>query len=445
MLDQYIWGSVQRISPEGPIPVLHVDREEFRLGGAANVAVNINSLDCVALPVGIVGKDHSGKKLIDIFHHQQVSTEGVIVSDNFQTIVKQRAITDQQQLLRIDYEFQLENDSTIQKEIWKKTEKFLDVVDCVVLSDYVKGVLKKDLIAKITLKAKKRNIPIVCDPGKGVDLTWYEGITSIKPNRFETEYATGIRLKDETSILKAANTLKKACSAEFVTISLDKDGILYFKNSKDYSFMESKVPEVYDVTGAGDMMISAMAVLLANKVSPLFSTYVANIAAGLETSHLGVIPIPWSEIMKQIEEDGLNRKITKFSDLILQLQRCKPSSLIFTNGYFDNISAGHLRFLLEINKIPGKLVVALNSDACIKRQKGSFPLLKEQDRARLLASIENVHHIIIFEEDDASSIITELSPDVVVKGEEFKGRNIPEQDAIKRVGAKIEYIPHFSW
>ncbi|MBU2512824.1 hypothetical protein KJ966_15915 [bacterium] len=445
MLDQYIWGSVQRISPEGPIPVLNVDREEFRLGGAANVAVNINCLDCVALPVGIVGKDHSGEKLLNIFEQHHISTEGIIISENFHTIVKQRAITDQQQLLRIDYEFQVENDAAIQKEIWKKTEELLNTVDCVVISDYAKGVLKKDLIAYIIRKAKERKIPIICDPGKGVDLAWYKGITAIKPNRFETEQATGIRLKDEESILTAANTLKKACGAEFVTISLDKDGILFFKNIKDYSFMESKVPEVYDVTGAGDMMISTVAVLLANKVTPLYSTYVANIAAGLETSHLGVVPIPWSEIMTQIVEDGFNKKIIKISDLISLLQRHNHSSLIFTNGYFDNISAGHLRFLLEINKIPGKLVVALNSDACIKRQKGSFPLLKELDRARLLASIENVHHIIIFEEDDASAIITQLSPDVVVKGAEFKGQDIPEMEAINKVGAKIEYIPHFSW
>ncbi len=445
MLDQYIWGDVERISPEGPIPVLLVEKEEFRLGGAANVAVNIKYLDCNVIPVGLVGKDHTGDHVLEIFNQLDISTKGIVASESLTTIVKQRAITDQQQLLRIDYESRLPANNGYQKQLWNKIESLVPEIDCVVISDYAKGVVGHDIVKKTISAARKKNIPVICDPGKGVDFSLYKGITAIKPNRFESEQATGISLDDEKSILNAAKKLQESCQAGFVIISLDKDGILYYQNQNDYRFIESKVPEVYDVTGAGDSLISTLAVLLANSVSPVLSTYIANIAAGLETSHLGVVPVPWSEILKQISEDGLHRKIIKLEQLLWEQKNNGESPLVFTNGYFDNISAGHLRFLLEISNLPGRLVVAINSDSCINRQKGSFPLLKEQDRARLLASIENVHHVIIFDDDDASSLIRSLKPDTVVKGENFKNEKIPEMDAIDEVGAKIEYIPYFSW
>jgi D-beta-D-heptose 7-phosphate kinase / D-beta-D-heptose 1-phosphate adenosyltransferase len=445
MLDQYIWGSVERISPEGPIPVLLVENEEFRLGGAANVAVNVKHLNCNAIPIGLIGKDHAGERITEIFENLSISSKGIFDSKTLQTIVKQRAITDQQQLLRIDYESIPVLNNGYHAELWSRIEKFLPDVDGIVISDYAKGVVSPDIVRKTIKAALENKIPVICDPGKGVDFSLYQGITVLKPNRFETEQATGITLKDKKSILKAAEKLQSTCQAQFVIVSLDKDGILYYQNSKEYQFIDSKVPEVYDVTGAGDSLISTLAVLLANSVSPLQSTYIANIAAGLETSHLGVVPVPWSEIQKHIAEDGLHRKITSLDQLLFEQDVNRDSPLVFTNGYFDNISAGHLKFLLEISKIPGKLIVAINSDACINRQKGSYPILKEQDRARLLASIENVHHVIVFDENDASSIIQSLKPDVVVKGEKFKGEKIPELDAISEVGAQIEYIPFFSW
>lgn len=444
MLDQYIWGNVERISPEGPIPVLKVDNEEFRLGGAANVAVNIKHLKSSVFPVGLVGEDHSGQKLLEIFSDLTISTEGIVQHKSFQTIVKQRAITSQQQLLRIDYESSFKPDGFLQKTLQKRIENLIPEMHAIVLSDYAKGVLDLKTIATIIHQAREKNIPVICDP-KGVDFSIYKGITSIKPNRKETEQSTGIPLDSKEAVLRAAASLKKTCESTFVTISLDKDGILYYKNDNDYSFLPSNVPEVFDVVGAGDTLISTLAVLLANEVSPLQSTYIANIAAGLETSHLGVVPVPWPEIINHIAGDSFSRKITTITKLLADLKSGNGNSLIFTNGYFDNISAGHLRFLLEIDKLPGNLVVAINSDACIKRQKGALPLLKEMDRARLLASMENVQHVIVFEEDDASHLIKKLKPQIVVKGEQFKDQKIPEHAAIQEIGAIIEYIPHFAW
>ncbi|MBC8394988.1 MAG: adenylyltransferase/cytidyltransferase family protein, partial [Deltaproteobacteria bacterium] len=203
--------------------------------------------------------------------------------------------------------------------------------------------------------------------------------------------------------------------------------------------------EVYDVTGAGDVVISIIGVLLAQKVRPFIAVQLANVAAELEISHLGVVSIPWEEILNHLSNDGLNRKIITLEQARTEIRNRQDTPLIFTNGYFDNISAGHLRFLMEISKIHGRLLVAINSDNSILQQKGSAPLLKEQDRARLLASLENVYRVIIFDESDASNLIKALSPNIVVKGEHFRNHILPEQDAIDQAGARVEYIQHFSW
>jgi len=382
---------------------------------------------------------------LDIMHKTGISPEGVVESESYQTIVKQRILTYQQQLLRLDYESATPDSLSIEEQLLEKIKSLVPIADGVIISDHAKGTISKHLIEETIRLAKAEKIPIVCDPAKGRALDFYQGVTAIKPNRVETEEATLIKLTDKDAILKAASIIKSKCDADFLTISLDKDGVLYFRDDSDYSFLKTEAPEVQDTTGAGDVFVSTLAVLLAKGVSPEIASQLANIAGGLETSHMGVVSIPWSDIIAHLSSDNLRYKITTLERLKQELAANRSQPLIFTNGYFDNISAGHLRFLLEINRIRGNLVVAINSDQSIIRQKGSSPLLKEQDRARLLASIENVHRVIIFDEQDASLLIQELSPDVIVKGELFKNKKLPEKSAIEKSGATVEFIEHFSW
>ena len=445
MLDQYIWGTVNRISPEAPIPVVKMEREEFRLGGAANVAANINMLDCEALPVGLVGNCQSGHQILDILHKAGISHDGVVVSKDFQTVVKQRIITDQQQLLRLDYESLSLDLQSFENQLIEKVKLLLPKVDGVIISDYAKGTISESLLAETVHEAAFRKIPIVCDPAKGRPFEQYKNVTAIKPNRLETEEGTLVKLNDRESVLAAAAIIKEKSGAKFLTISLDKDGVLFYRDSSQYNFLKTEAPEVHDTNGAGDTFVSVLVVLLANGVAGEIASQIANIAGGLATSHLGVVAIPWSDILAHLSSDNLSRKITTLERLKQEITRNRHQPLIFTNGYFDNISAGHLRFLQEIGHIKGSLVVAINSDQSIIQQKGSAPLLAEQDRARLLASIENVAKVIIFDDQDASRLIRELSPDIVVKGEAFKGKKLPEQNAIDKTGARIEFIQHFSW
>jgi D-beta-D-heptose 7-phosphate kinase / D-beta-D-heptose 1-phosphate adenosyltransferase len=200
-----------------------------------------------------------------------------------------------------------------------------------------------------------------------------------------------------------------------LAISLDKDGILLFRNDQDYKFITTEVQEVFDVTGAGDVVVSVMGVLLAGRASP----EMANIAAELEVSRMGVASIPWSEILNRLVNHGLSEKVVSLEKLKTELKSGFDRPLIRTNGIFDHISSGHLCFLAEINKISRKLIVAINSDNSIFEIKGSLPLLKEKDRANMLASLENIHRVVIFDKKDASEIIMTTCPDVFVKGEHF--------------------------
>ncbi|PCI27651.1 MAG: hypothetical protein COB67_08075 [SAR324 cluster bacterium] len=445
ILDQYTWGRVDRISPEAPIPIVRVEKEEFRLGGAASAVANVHALDCDVFPVGLIGQDMAGRQLQEIFHEKNIPTEGLVVVEGFQTIVKKRVLTKQQQLIRVDYESPVLHSDEYDELLIQKIKLILGKVDAVILSDYAKGVLSQRVIRETIQEASQRKIPVICDPGKGKDISWYRGVTTIKPNRLETEQATGIPLKDPSSILRAAAKLQEKCQSHFLSISLDKDGILLYRNEKDYQFIATEVLEVFDVTGAGDIVISILGVLLAQGVAEDLTLHMANVAAELEISHMGVVPIPWSDILEHLEKDGLSQKITSIDYLRGELQTLGDAPLLFTNGYFDQLSAGHLRFLVEISNIPGRLIVAINSDQSILREKGSLPLLNQKDRARLLASLENVYRVLIFDEVDASYLIRTLTPDVVIKGAAFQGQQIPEQEAIQAIGAEIKYIKHFSW
>jgi len=444
MLDQYTWGKVNRISPEAPIPILSVEREEFRPGGAASVVANVSTLDCQVFPVGYVGNDPSGDRLMDLFSELKTSTIGLERSKSYTTIVKKRVLTHQQQLLRIDYESSTEITQELEKTLQKKIEQLMPDMDGVIISDYAKGVITQKLVASIISLAKKHGIPVTCDPGKGVDYSIYQGVSTIKPNRSEAELAVGFPIQSKEEILKAAKEIKNRCNADFVSLSLDRDGILYFENEDNVQIIETEAQEVFDVTGAGDMVTSVIGVLLAHGVSGKSALKMANLAAEIEISHLGVVPLPWSEMLSFLNKDSVNRKIITLDRLLAEFKNNLELPLVFTNGYFDRISAGHLRFLIEFGQIPGRHVVAINSDQAIKRKKGNLPLLDQHNRARLLASLENIDHVLIFDEDDAGELIKKLAPKIIVKGDRFKGETIPEEKAIQEVGAKIEYIQHFS-
>ena len=440
MLDHYSWGEVNRISPEAPIPVMRVLQEDQRLGGAGNVVVNLSALGAEVLVCGVTGKDEIGDRIRKLLAENEVDPSGVIVSENYKSCLKHRMIAGQTHLLRMD----IDPDPDIlapQKQLINFLEQRIPSCDAVVVSDYGKGLLSSATLKAIAGCGKKHRIPIVGDPRRTKSYSIYQDFTLIKPNRKETEAAVGFALKDQNDALKAAEQLKTEVKLEYLVISLDQDGLLLFRSPEDYHFIEAETQEVFDVVGAGDMVSSILTFMLAGQANIEQAAYWAQLAASLEIQHVGVVSFSKNELLHRFDYGETSSKIMTTEKLLSTLPQELP--IVFTNGYFDEISAGHLKFLHQLKTLKGFNVVAINSDRSIAKQKGQPPLLNERERALLLSTIEAVDRIIIFDDPDAGNLIRNIRPAIVVKGERFRKQQLPEQEAIQKTGAQLEYFPKY--
>ena len=444
MLDRYSWGAVDRISPEAPIPVLRVVREDQRLGGAGNVMMNLVALGAQVRACGLIGQDESGRTIREILEQNHIDASGVLESDQYNTVLKHRMISGHTHLLRMDMDpvkgYSLPSQEEAQ--ILDSIKRHITEVDAVVVSDYGKGLLTENLLRSVAALGKTHQIPVVGDPCRGVDYGVYQDFTLIKPNRKETEQAVGFSLNDRNSILRAAQHLKFQVGLEYVVISLDKDGLLLFKDPQTFQFFEAESQEVFDVVGAGDMVISVLCFMLAGKAPIEHAAYWSQLAASMEIQHVGVVSFTKPELLHRMDFGETSSKIVTLEQLSRHLAQ-QEQPVVFTNGYFDDLSAGHLKFLHQLKVLRGFNVVAINSDRVIAEQKGQPPLLNERERAMLLSSIEAVDRVVIFDEADASRLIERIHPQIVVKGERYREVDLPEAGAIAEVNARLEYLKEY--
>ena len=440
MLDHYSWGEVDRISPEAPIPVMRVMREDQRLGGAGNVVMNLTTLGAEVTVCGVTGKDETGDIINKLFEENEIDCSGVIVSENHKTCLKHRMIAGQTHLLRMDIDPDSDTDFP-QNQLIEYLQEKIPKCDLVIVSDYGKGLLSSPVLKELASCGKKHGIPIIGDPKRTSDYSIYEDFTLIKPNRKETEAAVGFSLNNRSDILRAAEKLKKEIRLDYLVISLDQDGLLLFQSPDDYHFFEAQTQEVFDVVGAGDTVSSVLAFMIAGKASIEDAAYWAQLAASMEIQHVGVVSFTKNELLQRLEFGESSTKILSME----QLCRTLPSEIpvVFTNGYFDNISAGHLKFLNQLKTLKGFNVVGINSDKSIAEQKGENPLLNERERALLLSALETVDRVVIFNELDASSMIRSIRPQIVVKGKSFLNKQMPEEKAIEDIGAKLEFFTEY--
>ena len=440
MLDHYSWGEVDRISPEAPIPIMRVLREDQRLGGAGNVVMNLSALGAEVLVCGVTGKDETGNTIRKLLAENVVDYSGVIVADNYKSCLKHRMIAGQTHLLRMDIDPDPETPFP-QKQLIDYLEKTIPNCDAVIVSDYGKGLLNSATLKAIATCGKKNKIPVVGDPRSTTNYKIYQNFTLIKPNRKEAEAAVGFKLKDQKDVLKAAEILQSEVKLKYLVISLDQDGLLLFGGPQDYHFLAAETQEVFDVVGAGDAVSSMLTFMLAGKAEIGQAAYWAQLAASMEIQHVGVVSFSKNELLQRFDIGETSAKIMTLEQLCLSLPQGKP--VVFTNGFFDEISAGHLKFLHQLKTLKGFNVVAINSDQSITMQKGQPPLLNERERALLLSAIEAVDRVVIFNEQDASSLIRSIRPQTVVKGEHFRKKKLPEKEAIIEIGAKLEYFPEY--
>jgi rfaE bifunctional protein kinase chain/domain len=304
MLDGYFWGDVKRISPEAPVPVLEVEEEFFRFGGAANVALNVLTLGGIPVPVGVIGKDSYGKIFSSLLNEKKIEETGIIIDDERPTTTKTRVIANSQHVVRIDKESKAYISNKIEQQILSFIESSVGSIDGIILQDYNKGILTPALISKIISLANKKNILITVDP-KFENFFEYKNVTVFKPNRKETESVLGIRIKSDDDISSAGKTLLHKLNSNYVLLTLGEGGIVVFERGDKERRMPTKARKVADVSGAGDTVISTLTIALASGADIYESSFLANYAAGIVCGEVGIVPIDKEKLFETVLKDNL--------------------------------------------------------------------------------------------------------------------------------------------
>jgi D-beta-D-heptose 7-phosphate kinase/D-beta-D-heptose 1-phosphate adenosyltransferase len=453
ILDRYVWGDVERISPEAPIPVLRAHRREEKPGNAGFVMANLRALGARPAAFGIVGDDHGGRMLREMFRALAIDTRGLLVDPDRPTTVKERMLGSvqsanraTQQLLRVDDEDTSPLSSERERELVGRLNRVLERADGVLVSDINKGLLTTSLLQALISAANHRRIPIVIDPRVSTDYSIYRGATAITPNRYETEMATGMRLTDRDAWRTAADSLVRKLGLRACLVTLDRDGMYLAERGGRGSFISTSPREVYDVTGAGDVVLAVFGLLAIAGLGFASAAALANIAAGIEVGRLGTEIISREDLVRALapRDDSIERKILSVDELqaLLEPKRRAGQQIVFTNGCFDLLHAGHLQLLRFARAQGDVLIVGINSDRGVRLIKGEQrPIYPATERAHILAAIEMVDHVVVFDEPEAERIIRDVRPDVLVKGADWRGQQIDGQGFVETNGGRVLLAP----
>lgn len=451
ILDRYVWGDAERISQEAPVILLREQGEETRLGGAANVAHMLRGLEADVTLAGVVGDDGDGRNVLGELAALGVDASAVLAEAERPTTAKIRFMGRAQhrhphQMLRVDRE--------VRTPILRETaEKMLATLlprlgefQAVLISDYAKGVCTADLVRPLIESARAAGLPVVVDPAAGGDYQLYARATGVTPNRSETFKATGREIRSIDDAFAAARVLVEKFDLDMAFVTLDRDGIVLARSDGTASHLPTRVREVCDVTGAGDMVLAMIGVAMAAGASPVDLCRLANVAGGLEVEQVGVVPITRGQILADLCQ-GMRFTANKICDLDtmklrLSHRRAAGEKIVFTNGCFDLLHAGHVSYLQEAAREGDCLIVAVNSDESVRRlEKGpDRPLFGEDYRARMLAALEVVDYVIIFSEETPHELLHALEPDVLVKGGTYRDDEIVGREVVLGYGGRVKAL-----
>ena len=444
MLDRYILGEVERISPEAPVPVLrHAQRYE-RPGGAANVAMNLAGLGCEAYLCGFWGNDAEQAQLVDLLHAGGVDTLGVVTS-SLPTISKTRIVARTQQLLRLDIESREMPPAEESARVEARALELVKKVHAVILSDYAKGVLTNEICEAIIRAARVASIPVLVDP-KTKDLSKYSGATTICPNRSELALATGVAADDTDRMLAAARVQMEEHDFKFLTVTMSEKGITVLGPEGDYH-SPARAREVFDVSGAGDTVIATLAAALAGGLETKTAVDLANLAAGIVVGKIGTVPIMQHELIAALTPSSGIASVEKILDFERVQRRvaewrASGETVVFTNGCFDLLHIGHITLLEDCRRFGSKLVLGLNTDASVSRLKGpSRPIVGERERARVMAALAAVDAVVLFDEETPLNLIRALKPDVLVKGGDYTVETVVGHEDVIASRGRVEIVP----
>ncbi len=445
MLDEYVWGKVDRISPEAPVQVVSVNNEQYTLGGCGNVVNNLVSLGAAVTVLGVAGTGRNARLMLDKFDKLGVDRRGIIQEPKRPTTRKTRIIAEHQQVLRIDRETKKEIAPQTFEALVKLAEEIIAQTDVILISDYGKGLITRPLVARLAALAKASGKVIIADP-KGLDFTKYAGISLLTPNRREASLASGIEISDEKSLAAAGNRLLEKSGIEKILITCGKDGMVFFEPAKKPVHFSTRAREVYDVSGAGDTVIAVLGLGIAAGLSFKHAISLANTAAGIVVGKVGTATVSRPELsraLKSGEADTLSKQktIDELAQLCRQLRK-DHKRIVLTNGCFDLLHVGHIQLLASSKQLGDVLIVAVDDDQSVTSLKGAGrPVIDSAQRVRILSALDSVDHVVVFATRDLDRIIEAVRPDVLTKGSNYNTAKVLGRKIVEKYGGRVELIP----
>jgi D-beta-D-heptose 7-phosphate kinase/D-beta-D-heptose 1-phosphate adenosyltransferase len=450
ILDRYTWGNAERVSQEAPVILLRADHREARLGGAANVCNMLRGLEAEVCCAGVIGADPDGATVRHLLSDAGVDHSLVLRDDKRPTTVKERFIgraanRHPHQILRVDREVRDLLSEELEAKLAGQAVARLNEFDVLLVSDYGKGVCSPSLLAEMISAARQRRIPVIVDPSRDAQYARYRGATAVTPNRFEAEQATGLKIAVPQDALPAGHQLCRQLDLEVAIITLDSDGMFLAYPDGTGEHFPTRPRKVYDITGAGDMVLSMIGLCMACGISREDTVRLANIAGGLEVEQVGVVPIARQEIRLDIlrsGKEGAAGKIITAQEAaqLAQAAKSKAQKVVFTNGCFDLLHEGHVTYLEEAARQGDLLILGLNSDFSVRQIKGpTRPVRKQADRAAVLAALAYVDYVVIFDDPTPIKLIDALRPDVLVKGGDYQGKEheVTGRELVESYGGRL--------
>ncbi|MEA2711617.1 MAG: D-beta-D-heptose 7-phosphate kinase / D-beta-D-heptose 1-phosphate adenosyltransferase [Phycisphaerales bacterium] len=451
MLDRYIYGNAERLSNDAPVPVLHFQREENRLGGAGRVAADLATLGAKVHLVSICGGDQTGQQIRKSLADYGVNIDGVINTPDRPGIAKVRLVglaqhRHPQHLIRLDFEDPSPIDSALAERVIAALETALDGAAALCIEDYNKGLLTPELCKRVIAIATSKNIPTFVDPYMLSDYSKYAGATAITPNRSEAEKATKLPCTTESCYQPLAERLLDEIGVEAVILTLDKDGAYLATREGERRWLKTRERKVYDVAGAGDMLLSMLAMARCAGGDWVESVALANVASGLEVEKYGSVPITPSEIKLELltEQHEHLGKQRALDQLLPELARHRAAGkrIVFTNGCFDLIHLGHVKYFQFARAQGDLLVVGVNTDSSIRGLKGpKRPIISELDRLEVLEELESIDYLVRFDDQTPLRLIEAIKPDVLVKGADYQKEQVVGWDIVESNGGRVALAP----
>ncbi|MGF1583608.1 MAG: PfkB family carbohydrate kinase [Gemmataceae bacterium] len=455
MLDRYVWGDASRISQEAPVILLKADRKEERLGGASSVATMLRALGAKVSVAGVVGADSDALRVKQLLTELSINYEGVISDPDRPTTVKERYIgraqhRHPQQMLRVDHEDASTVGYGIERELGRYIQRQVLQSDIVLVSDYDKGVCTPNLLAQVIANAKRNNLRILVDPIRGQDYRKYHGCSAITPNRLEASLGTELTLNNKEDVFRAGQQLVQDLGLEASLITLDKDGMAFVHQDGTEKIFPTRPRQVYDITGAGDMVLAMLGMVLASGRNYEEAIALANVAGGLEVEKIGVATVTRDEILQDLLHHGAGTqtdlvpsivKVVSLKDLSqeLRIRRTLGQRVGFASGDFDMLQVGHVNSFRAARAEVDVLIVGVSSDASDHHSKGHNPLVNSHEaRVAVVSSLESVDYVVTFDDSSPWNLIEMIRPDVLVPRENAISTEAVEKEFVESYGGRVQ-------